>query len=244
MDTIFLSTKTPLNEADVKFLCSIGIKELQFSLDSNSPEILGQLIQVNGKYFVRVENMFRYCEQYGLHLCIRTVLCSVNSQLDKIKGLLSCLNKFTCIKDWVMTPAFFSEFKKEEYRKYEAPNANLIQIQDFIKGITSVFPIYLSKISQCGYTLKKNPTVSDYVKNNQICYANSYVMSVLASGECTICEMLYENKEYIIGNIKEQSLFDIWNSPKALSLFSPDQNKTSVDSPCHTCMVFEECKRK
>ena len=69
-------------------------------------------------------------------------------------------------------------------------------------------------------------------------------MSVLASGECTICEMLYENEEYSLGNITELSLNEIWNSPKALSLFSPEQNETSTNSPCHTCKAFDECKKK
>ena len=240
----FLSTKTPLNEEDIKFLHDTGIQELQFSLDSIEPKILSQLIQVNDNYLSKVYNTFKYCEKYGIKLCVRSVLCAINSQVNQIENLLSFLKGFTNIKDWVMTPAFFSEFKQEEYHKNEVSNENLIKIKNFIKETTKTFPIYLSKISKCGYKLKKNSTVYDYVKKNQICQANSYTMSVLASGECTICEMLYENEEYSLGNIKELSLNEIWNSPKALSLFSPEQNETSTSSPCHTCEVFDECKKK
>ena len=240
----FLSTKTPLNEDDIKILCDIGIKELQFSLDSIEPRILHQLIQVNENYFSKVYKTFKYCEQYGIKLYVRTVLCSINSQLSQIEEFLSFLKEFTNIKDWVMTPAFFSEFKQKEYFEYEVPNENLIQIKNFIKSTVQTFPIYLSKISNCGYKLKKYQSVYDYIKKNQICHANSYSMSVLASGECTICEMLYENEEYSLGNITELSLNEIWNSPKALSLFSPEQNETSTNSPCHTCKAFDECKKK
>ena len=240
----FLSTKTPLDKEDIEFLHQIGIKELQFSLDSSCSETLNQLVHVNNSYLPKVNNMFMYCEQFGIKLGIRTVLCNSNSQVAQIKELHIFLSKFANIKDWVMTPAFFSEFKQEEYKKYEVPNENLIQVNNYIETTPKTFPIYLSKISKCGYELKREKTVNDYVTKNQICYANSFSMSVLASGECSICEMLYENEEYTIGNIKEQSLFDVWNSPKALSLFSPNQNDTSANSPCHICKVFDECKKK
>ncbi|MBQ8220273.1 MAG: radical SAM protein [Bacteroidaceae bacterium] len=239
----FLSTKTPLGKEDIEFLHQIGIKELQFSLDSSCPETLNQLVHVNNSYLPKVNNMFMYCEQSGIKLGIRTVLCETNSQVTQIKELHGFLSKFANIKDWVMTPAFFSEFKQEEYKKYEVPNENLIQVNSYIEATAKSFPIYLNKISECGYELKRERTVNDYVTKNQICYANSFSMSVLASGECTICEMLYENEEYTIGNIKDQSLFDIWNSPKALSLFTPNQNEISTVSPCHTCKVFDECKK-
>lgn len=240
----FLSTKTPLSKEDIEYLHQIGIKELQFSLDSSSPEILNRLVLVNNSYLPKVESMFKFCEQLGIKLCIRTVLCNINAQVTQIENLHLLLNKFTNIKDWVLTPAFFSEFKQEEYRKYEVSNESLIQVNNYIENTTKTFPIFLNKINECGYQLKREQTVYDYVTKNQICYANSYSMSVLASGECTICEMLYENEEYTIGNIREQTLFDIWNSPKALSLFSPNQNETPIDSPCHTCKVFDNCKKK
>ena len=62
--------------------------------------------------------------------------------------------------------------------------------------------------------------------------------------EMGVNRYLYENEEYSLGNITELSLNEIWNSPKALSLFSPEQNETSTNSPCHTCKAFDECKKK
>lgn len=89
----------------------------------------------------------------------------------------------------------------------------------------------------------RKKTVNEYVLHNQKCYANSYSMSVLASGECTICEMLYDNEEYLIGNIRNQSLYEIWNSQKALDLYSPLQRQISEKSPCHQCSVFDKCRK-
>ena len=55
--------------------------------------------------------------------------------------------------------------------------------------------------------------------------------------------MLYDNKEYLIGNIRNQSLSEIWNSSKALALYAPIQENISMKSPCHSCSVFTKCKK-
>ena len=68
-------------------------------------------------------------------------------------------------------------------------------------------------------------------------------MSILPSGDCTICEMLYYNKHFIIGNIKEMNIEDIWNSKKALSLYSPSKEEIVVESTCSSCSMFDKCRK-
>ena len=203
-----------------------------------------ELIQVGENYLHKVYTMFHLCDRYKIRLAIRTVLCSINSDIMQLENLYSFLRKFNCIKDWVLTPAFFSEHKKEQYEKYNISNEKLIRVKNFINSQTMPFPVYLSKISECGYELQRFKSTDEYVMKNQSCYANTYSMSILASGECTICEMLYDNKEYLIGDIKENSLHEIWNSNKAISLYAPNQDETSPNSPCHTCNIFDDCKKK
>jgi radical SAM protein with 4Fe4S-binding SPASM domain len=239
----FISTKTPIREEDVHYLNTLGITEMQFSLDSCDKSVLKGLIGVQSNYIEKVAEMFQFCQKYNIKLCIRTVLCNQNADISYVSGLYGFISKYNCIKDWVLTPAFFSEFKAT-YRFYEVTNSQLIAVRNFVERIHSIFPVYLSKISSCGYKLKQYQTINDYVLYNQKCFANSYSMSILASGECTICEMLYNNKEYLLGNIRHQSLLDIWNGEKALRLYAPIQSEMPKTSPCHSCSVFENCRRK
>ena len=58
---------------------------------------------------------------------------------------------------------------------------------------------------------------------------------VLPDGKVTICEELYWHPKFIVGNILEQSLNDIWNSEAALNLYYLNQSKISDESPCKTC---------
>lgn len=81
-----------------------------------------------------------------------------------------------------------------------------------------------------------------YVSKNQICVANTTGISILANGDCSVCEMLYDNPEYILGNVSNQSITEIWNSDKALGLYTLKQTLFPEDSPCHDCGVFEKCR--
>ncbi len=237
----FISTKTPLSESDVEYLGAIGVPEIQFSIDARDEQVLQDLIGVRAGYMDAVANMFAYCEKNDINLCIRTVLCNQNAEIPFISELYRFICQYACIKNWVLTPAFFSEHQVD-YHRYKASNDKLAAVAKYIKGLDASFPIYLSKISTAGYRLKRCSTVSDYVVRNQTCHANSYSMSVLASGDCSICEMLYDKEEYLIGNIREQSLSEIWNGKKALALYAPLQERISVESPCSQCGVFEKCK--
>lgn len=68
------------------------------------------------------------------------------------------------------------------------------------------------------------------------------MMAILANGQCTPCEMLYDNPEFSLGNIKESQIFNIWNSSKALKLFKPQQAMVCNASPCSTCKVYTKCR--
>lgn len=240
----FLSTKKPLSSDDIRFLKSIGLTDIQFSLDSVNPDILSRTVAVESSYVARVTDMLDACKTYNFKLAIRSVLCCYNSTLQSISDLYDFLIKYKeVIRDWVVTPAFFSEHQKE-YLKYSAQVTDISAIGLLISKLSKPFPIFLSKMNSCGYTLQKCKTEAEFVCKNQRCYANTYSMSILASGTCTICEMLYEKPEYKLGTILTDSIKEIWNSKKALSLFSFNQGSLPKDTPCASCIVFDKCRNQ
>lgn len=110
------------------------------------------------------------------------------------------MSQFENIIDWVITPAFYSEFK-EEYKDYTPRNEQLASISSYVDAQKKHFPIFLNKINKCGYQLKRFKTVNEFVSNNQICHAGNYMLSILTTGICTPCEMLYDNPDFVLGNI-------------------------------------------
>lgn len=129
----FLSTKQPLTVDDLNYIKSIGIKDLQFSLDSVDPDLLHRIIASDNNYIDRLIHMFNDCEAIGLKLSIRSVLCSYNSNIEDFKELYIFLKGYNIIKDWVITPAFFQSINliihnMQLPRKQSQPSVDLLPI--------------------------------------------------------------------------------------------------------------------
>lgn len=57
-----------------------------------------------------------------------------------------------------------------------------------------------------------------------------------------MCEQLYWNKNFIVGNILSQNIAEVWNSEKAKSLYFIRQDSIPKDSRCSTCQYFDNCR--
>lgn len=70
------------------------------------------------------------------------------------------------------------------------------------------------------------------------------MLSILTTGICTPCEMLYDNPDFVLGNIYNFPLKTIWNSPKALEICTFSQiEKRDTNSPCKHCKVIDICRK-
>ena len=63
----------------------------------------------------------------------------------------------------------------------------------------------------------------------------------MPNGDVTICEQLYWNKNFIIGNVFEQSIENICNSEASIKLAYPDKEDFPKDSACKECELFKHC---
>lgn len=238
-----ISTKTILEEQDIHKLKQLGIHQIQFSLDSITDNVLMNMLNVSKNYNAdKLKHMFKTFDVYGIKISLRTVLCKQNARIDIISDLCDFVNCNTSITSWTITPAFYSE-NKDNYNNYAVDNDMLVKVFSFLKRHKMRIRPLFNKINKDGYILQRATSVEDYVEDNQNCYANTYSMSILPSGDCTICEMLYYNPDFIIGNIKDDSIEDIWNSKKALDLYAPSKEQIMGESACSTCKVFEKCRR-
>ncbi|MCR5312237.1 MAG: SPASM domain-containing protein [Bacteroidaceae bacterium] len=62
----------------------------------------------------------------------------------------------------------------------------------------------------------------------------------VASGKVSVCEQLYWHPQFIIGDLKTQSLTKICNLPKAKALFAFNKSDY-VDSSCSKCKALDFC---
>jgi len=63
----------------------------------------------------------------------------------------------------------------------------------------------------------------------------------LPDGKVSVCEQMYWHKQFIIGDLKTQSIENIWNSERAITLFNRTKSIYRPGSICCKCSYFTEC---
>lgn len=239
----YLSTKKPMNESDVRKLKEINIDDIQISLDTLVRDHLCSIIGVSNSYLENIVNTIKLLEKYNINFFIHTVLTCRNDSVDDIKSIYNCIKNCKCLLEWKIDTAAKSIYLKECYSEIAPRKEKIEQIITFIDSIKDEVHFSI-RIPKPATNISFNPkpkTLEDFF-NRAYCSANYSGLFILPDGQVTICEELYWNKHFIVGDILSQSINDIWNSKKALDLFYLNQNDIPKDSLCSTCSDFKKCR--
>lgn len=242
----YLSTKLPISEEAVLKLKNIGIKDLQLSIDTLDEEesIIINKIKKDG-YITQIFNTLSYLEKHEINVAINVVLTKFNSTKDGIIKLLQKINNYNNIERVTFNPAErslgcsgneFDEFKNLADELNEL--RTFIYTQEEKLNYEIAFADYLDKsefIADFDDKLKKHDSRS-------MCSANVSQICILNDGQVTICEELYWHENFLIGNVINNSIEEIWKSDKALKLANLSRLDFSDNSNCKTCRNFENCR--
>lgn len=236
-----ISTKMPVPVDMLIFLKNTGINLFQISLDSVDKCILAQMISPPKSYFTKIENTLHEASTLGLKVNINTVITKHNSYIENIDKLCDFLSRYSAVQKLTINPAGFSLYKSN-YADF-APSLGAIRLlENHANKIMGKYPF---SVNFAGYEEKEIYTPSNKIKafeNRAICTGNLRSMVILPNGDVTICEELYDHPAFIIGNITESSIEDIWNSPKARALY--EFSTKNSNSACHDCQQMLNCRRK
>ncbi|MDO4728034.1 MAG: radical SAM protein [Bacteroidota bacterium] len=242
----YLSTKLPISEEVVIKLKSIGINDLQLSIDTLDEEE-SVIINQNKRdgYVGRMFKTLKHLEKHGINVAINTVVTKYNSSLDGIKKLLEKISQYSNIEAVTLNPAERSlGCSGKEFDAFKNPASELENIKEYIYEIESD---YKFRLSFADY-LDKSEFETDFTtklekhQSRAMCSANVSQVCILNDGQVTICEELYWNKNFLIGNVLDNSIKEIWQSDKALKLSQMDRTNFSESSNCKTCSYFDNCR--
>lgn len=242
----YLSTKMPLNENTIKKLSQLGTKELQISLDTLINEHLCAILNVGVSYVERIKKTFELLEKHNIAVYVHTILTCKNDSIEDMKSIFNFICQFSNIKHWKLDVASPSLYKKTPYATIGPHQQNVEEINSFLSQTKAIanFPIRYKKENKTYFSGTDNISKKKAFENRATCSANYSGFFILPDGNVTICEELYWNERFLIGNVNEQSLLDIWNSDKALALYNLSQEKIPEDSRCSQCGIFKDCRQK
>lgn len=79
-------------------------------------------------------------------------------------------------------------------------------------------------------------------KTRSHCSGGTSSMSITPDGSVILCEQVPQDKPFIVGNIKNSSIMEIWNSQELLNFIYPDK-ALFKGTACESCEEFDECHR-
>lgn len=238
-----ISTKVPLTEDDVAYIKKYKIP-LQISLDSTDAECLSKLLRVNNNYGKLILRSFEYLEKHKVEYQVATVLTKKNCSQSSIKKIHEFLNDKDFLQRWELRPVFRSLYSSENFSDLKLSKQEIDIVEHFVistlNSVDNRCKILWSRDNGRQYFTGKNGSKSF---SGARCSANFSHMVILPDGKVTICEQLYWNPNFIIGDVKYQTISDIWNSNKALNLLELKQADLSPQSACRSCTLWSECAK-
>lgn len=247
----FLSTKCPLSEEDVKFLHEIKIPCLQISLDTMIPMHLKDILRVGDNYIGKIKETFKLLEKYNIKVVVHSIVTNRNDYCKDMKSIFNFLQEFNNIRYWLPEIAYSSIYTGiDDYDNFKARRTNIIKLQKTIDEC-----IAISKIKIINGLNKLKPIDNETIRQSYeermesfldrgLCAGNFSHMYILPTGDVTICEELYWHPKFIIGNVLEHGLCEIWNSDTAKKLYNLKQKDILEDSICCKCESYTECREE
>ncbi|MDR3047550.1 MAG: radical SAM protein [Bacteroidales bacterium] len=234
----YISTKYPLTKEMVYDLKEKGIYSIQVSLDSVNEDELVKILNVGKDYLAKMQKAIEYLNEAEIEITIKPVITKYNDSTDSIINLLNYLNTVKMVKKVNLAPVSYSIYKNFDFsstlEKYNEIRKMIEQQKDKFN-----FTVFMQGEN---IEMSQEQKIKNFPQRS-LCSGNMSSFFILPDGKVTICEQMYWHPFFIMGDLSTQSIMEVWNGEKALSLWNYDQEEIREISPCKHCVDFEECRR-
>lgn len=242
----YLSTKLPISENKVKRLKQIGINDLQLSIDSvDEKEVFLVNRMKTPNYIEKMFASLSFIEKHEINCAVNVVLTNENNSKKGILNLINKISKFKNIERITFNPAERSPYwNSDDFDIRKNSIKELENIEELLNNIKNNydFDIVFASFSKKDDFFNEHEVLLKAHNERSLCSANKEQICILNNGQVTICEELYWNPRFIIGNILNQSIKEIWQSDKALKLENLSRKDFSTSSKCKSCPSFNSCR--
>lgn len=251
----YLSTKMPLSRTDIEVLAELKIRDIQVSLDTMIEEHLTNSIRVKEGYVSKMISSLKLLEEYHIPVMLHSVLTQYNDSVEDMRSLYEVCKEYSNISDWHIVKGDKTLYPRTDYKNIEIESDKMLKICTYLKEISerSPFPIKYPPIPQENQSSEKDSIIITDEMKNEINKRNFFSRSycsglfsslfILPNGKVTMCEQLYwNNPKFIIGDVMNNSLEDVWNSNESNSLYFIKPTDIPKDSNCHSCKDFQKCR--
>jgi radical SAM protein with 4Fe4S-binding SPASM domain len=194
------------------------------------------MVGVKG-YHNRVFRVLENLRLAGIQVRVNTVLTPLN--IPTIGHLIDFLGGLGHVVRLSLTPYGRSLFCHND-ELFVSPE-DLARVEEERQLRADLYPHMIVTASGGPPPISEDPEErAQRFRERSLCSANRHGFVILPDGRVTACEELYDHPSFLLGDLRRQSVMEMWNSPEALALLHPDQS-TIPDGPCRTCAQFSKC---
>lgn len=241
MSPSYISTKTPITSRILNQLSETGYNGvIQLSLDTLSSDILRKTIKAWPTYAEEIIAGVRMLDKQNYRIQVNTMLSSLNCNPKQIDAIYSFVRTIRNLEYWEIRIANDSLYPNEEWNGIKPNPKELKETFDYINQNIAPLSDVKLLLSDKALTMPRR-CLSMGCRNidGGICGMLQDRMVILPDGKVTACEELYWHPHYIIGDLNQCGISEVWQSKKTLSLLFPEKN--SFSGHCSVCTQFSEC---
>ncbi len=239
----YISTKVPLAESQIKALKETGYDNVvQISLDSLDDKVLAQIIGSKSGYVEQMKKTIGLLEKYGFQIQIDTILTKYNCNTQTMSDLFVYIGTLRNLSYWEIRVPELSLYTPDSFVSVKADRTSIENLRSFVQEQImpkACFTLFLSD-NALDYSVYKGGRDEKCFKGGA-CGALLSSMFVLPDGKVSICELMYWNPQFLIGDLRQQSISEVWNSSKALSIYNHTLGARK-ESRCSSCKVLDFCQ--
>ncbi|MCP4149699.1 MAG: radical SAM protein [bacterium] len=233
----FIATKSLVTEEKAKQLADIGIKAMQVSIDAPNEEVVDFLTASNGAFRQTVTTI-KNLSAAGIRVSTNSVVTSYNALL--IPELVRFLNKLGVKRMRISQYGRTSHAQHKD--EFFLPKETGLWLEKKLLEMSRKENLEID----AGFNYFKDFSTmtprerKDSFEARALCSGGRWGVAVSSEGYVIPCDEMPTTEEYILGNLKHQSILEVWQSPKNDIYLNPSREPFK-GTVCFDCESFEKC---
>jgi len=230
-----LPTKVPMNKQQINRLASMGLKDLQFSIDGPNAEICDFMMQTPG-WFERAVETIKMLIEAGIGVRTNTILTSYN-----IKYAEETMRFLNSLDVYRAKLTLYSRSIYHHSESFWAPKEEAEKLLENIDHLQSTCPgteiIYNYDKDWNDYTQEEK---EEKWKPTGACTAFTETLHITPDGICIPTEEMLQSEHYVLGNVTNNTIQEVWDSERFDRVRRPSR-ELFKRTACYTCSEYDVC---
>lgn len=235
--SVRMSTKSYVDREKMALYKQAGVDLLQASIDSHEKEVVDFLSGRSGTYEGIIKTIENAVE-CGIDVQARAVLTKYN--IDHYEQWADLLVEMGV--KYLTAGIVFSSCGRDVQELFPSQE-QIMRLNEVVHRITEKYGDKVEIFYNQDYSLMIDKPLEYITSHRHDCHGSRSVMPVTSDGLVSYCDVLIDNPDMVVGDLKEQTVEEVWNSEELNRLRYPKREDYD-GTECYACEWFEKCAKK